>query len=198
MDVFECKLLAYANEYRVQPEKYAGKTHRRWGDRCDATGDDHPYIRRNPDKCILCGLCTRVCDEAVGAAAIGLAGRGFDSVVQPAMDKDLRDTGCVACGMCAAMCPTGALTETQMLAKQVPLQEEYTETVCPHCEIACKIRLAKKGGLVLRALPSGKSGLLCQKGRFGFGENARLLEVPEEAEARFLEKIARANDINRG
>ena len=187
MDYFECKLIGYANEYRVNPEKYKGKTHHR------EVKDGHPFLRRNPDKCILCGLCVRVCGEAVGASAIGLVDRGFDTVVKPAMDQDLRDTGCVACGMCAAVCPTGALTETQMTGKQVPLREAYTEAVCPHCEIGCKVRLAKKGGLLLRALPAGQDGLLCQKGRFGFDQTTRLLDVPEENETRLLEKIARVN-----
>jgi len=187
MDYFECKLIQYANQYQVKPEKYNGKTHNR------AIEDNHPFIRRNPDKCILCGLCVRVCDEAVGAAAIGLVDRGFDTIVKPALDKDLRETECIACGQCVAVCPTGAMAETQMLAKQVPLKEEYIEAVCSRCEIACKVKLAKKGSLIVRALPAGEDGLLCQKGRFGFDENTQLLDVPGEIELRFLEKLARAN-----
>ena len=187
MDYFECKLIQYANQYQVKPEKYNGKTHHRAGE------DGHPFIRRNPDKCILCGLCVRVCDETVGAAAIGLVDRGFGTVVKPALDKDLRRTGCIACGMCVAVCPTGALVETTMLAKQVPLKEEFVDAVCPHCEIACKVKLAKKGSLTVRALPAGEDGLLCQKGRFGFDGKTPLLDVPEETELRFLEKIARRN-----
>ncbi|MDR2686545.1 MAG: FAD-dependent oxidoreductase [Oscillospiraceae bacterium] len=187
MDYFECKLIKYANEYQVKPEKYSGKARHRAGE------DGHPFLRRDPDKCILCGLCVRVCDEVVGAAAIGLVDRGFDTVVKPALDKGLRESGCISCGMCAALCPTGALTETRMTAKQAPLKEEYTETVCPHCEIGCKVRLAAKGGLALRALPAGENGLLCRKGRFGLDGKTQLPDVPEEAEMRFLERIAKAN-----
>ena len=189
MDYFECKLIKYANQYQVKPEKYKGKAHHR----CDTAGDGHHFIHRNPDKCILCGLCVRVCDETVGAAAIGLVDRGFDTIVKPALDQDLREAGCIACGMCAAVCPTGAITGTQFLAKQVPLKEEYTETVCPHCEIGCKVKLARKGSLALRALPMGDDGLLCQKGRFGFNGRTQLMDVPEEMEKSFLERIRRAN-----
>ncbi len=186
-DYFECKLIDYANQYRVQPEKYTGKQHRH------ARAEDHPFIRRNPEKCILCGLCVRICDEVVGATALGLVDRGFDTVVKPALDMDLRATDCVACGQCVHACPTGALTETTMAAKQVPLREEYADAVCPHCEIGCKVRLAKKGELVLRALPAGEQGLLCQRGRFGFDGKAELLDLPWEAQAQLFEKIAQVN-----
>jgi len=184
MDYFECRLIDYANQYGVQPEKYKGKTH------TYEKKDAHPHIRRNPEKCILCGLCVRVCEETVGAAAIGLVDRGFGTVVKPALEKDLRGAGCVSCGMCAALCPTGALAEVQLTAKQVPLKEEYSEATCPHCELACKVKLAKRGDLLLRVLPGDENVLLCQKGRFGMGENPQLIDVPEDIEAQYLERIA--------
>ena len=99
LDYFECKLIDYANRYKVQPEKYGGKTH------CRAAQDDIPNIRRTPDKCILCGLCVRLCDEVVGAGVLGFINRGFDTSVQPAGDLE----ECGTCGQCADVCPTGAL-----------------------------------------------------------------------------------------
>ncbi|MCL1905900.1 MAG: FAD-dependent oxidoreductase, partial [Clostridiales bacterium] len=167
-DYFECKLIGYADRYLVQPEKYRGKTHHR------PQEDDHPFIHRNPDKCILCGLCVRICDEVVGATALGLVDRGFDTVVKPALDADLRDTDCISCGQCVNVCPTGALTETMMIEKQVPVKETFTETVCSFCSLGCRTRLATKGSLLVRSLPSSEKGsLLCRKGRFGVGEIAK-------------------------
>jgi len=97
--------------------------------------------------------------------------RGFDSVVLPAFDSDLRDTDCISCGQCVRACPTGALTETIMLTKQTPLHEKHTETICSFCSAGCKMILASTGNRMLRSLPlPGKSSLLCMKGRFGFGE----------------------------
>lgn len=175
MDYFECKLVGYADKYRVQSEKYSGKVHQR------AHEDNHPYIRRNPDKCILCGLCVRICEEVSGATAIGFMERGFETVIQPAFDADLRDTDCISCGQCVNVCPTGALTETLMVAKQVPLREKLTETVCAFCSIGCKVRLASNGDLLLRSLPSTEKGsLICMKGSFGFGSigKAERITVP--------------------
>jgi len=166
-DYFECKLIQYANDYTVKPEKYDGAVHNR------AQENDHPFIHRNPDKCILCGLCVRVCEEVVGATALGLVARGFDTVVRPALDVDLRETDCIGCGQCVNVCPTGALTETMQIAKQVPLKEEACDSICSFCSVGCKSTLKMHGDMLIRNLPSAErteDALLCAKGRFGFGE----------------------------
>lgn len=67
-------------------------------------------IVRNPNKCILCGDCVRMCNEVQHVGAIGFANRGAKMVVTPAFDKNLIDTDCVNCGQCAAVCPTAAIT----------------------------------------------------------------------------------------
>lgn len=163
-DYFECKLIEYANEYSVQPERLYGESHDR------KPNDDHPYIHRNPSKCILCGLCVRICDEVVGVSALGLVDRGFDTVVKPALDSPLEQTGCVSCGQCVAVCPTGALTEKMMIRKQVPTAESSTDTVCSFCSVGCNTRLTHNGDMLIRSLPTSgidENALLCMKGRLG-------------------------------
>ncbi|MDR0223414.1 MAG: FAD-dependent oxidoreductase [Oscillospiraceae bacterium] len=103
-DYYGCKLIKYAGEYEVRPERFGGTARRH-----KVPEDDHPEIIRNPEKCILCGLCVRICDEVEGISALGFCGRGFDTVVKPAFDKRLRDTECNSCGKCAEACPTGAI-----------------------------------------------------------------------------------------
>lgn len=70
-------------------------------------------IVRNPNKCILCGDCVRVCNEVQNVGAIGFANRGAKMVVSPAFNKKLAETDCVNCGQCAAVCPTAAITITK-------------------------------------------------------------------------------------
>ncbi|MCT4595809.1 MAG: FAD-dependent oxidoreductase [Anaeromicrobium sp.] len=165
-DYFECKLIDYANDYKVKPERLAGEVHNRKVD------NSHPFIDRNPDKCILCGLCVRVCDEVMGVGALGLVDRGFDTIVKPALDKPLKDTNCISCGQCISVCPTGALGEKSPMDKFVPLKTEESNHVCSHCSVGCNMTLHTKGDLVVRSVPNKNSkvdnGLLCVKGRFGF------------------------------
>ncbi len=66
-------------------------------------------IVRDPNKCILCGDCVRVCQEKQGLGIIDFAFRGSKLQVMPAFDMKLADTNCVNCGQCAAVCPTGAI-----------------------------------------------------------------------------------------
>ncbi len=69
-----------------------------------------PSIVRDPNKCILCGNCVRVCSEIQGVGVLGFAHRGTDAEVTPAFNKKLSETNCVSCGQCRVYCPTGALT----------------------------------------------------------------------------------------
>ena len=69
-----------------------------------------PSIVRDPNKCILCGNCVRVCNEIQSVGVLGFAHRGTDAEVTPAFNKKLSQTNCVSCGQCRIYCPTGALT----------------------------------------------------------------------------------------
>ncbi|MEG2570962.1 MAG: [FeFe] hydrogenase, group A, partial [Clostridia bacterium] len=67
-------------------------------------------IVRDPNKCIMCGECVRMCEEVQGVGAICIANRGASIQVVAAYGKPLAESNCVGCGQCRSVCPTGALT----------------------------------------------------------------------------------------
>ena len=147
-DYFECKLIELSNQYGVKSDRFCGeKTMNRFD-------DDHPFIVRDPNKCILCGLCVRVCDEVMGVGALGLVNRGFDTVVQPTLGMKLAESGCESCGQCVTCCPVGALQEIQTVQKEVPLDTEIAETTCSYCSVGCTFDLESYGDMLIKANPS--------------------------------------------
>ena len=165
-DYFECKLIDLAHQYDVEPSRFAGDKNTIDYD------DEHPFIVRDPNKCILCGLCVRVCDEVMGVGALGLVHRGFDTVVKPNLEKPLALSGCVSCGQCVSVCPTGALQERTTMAKEVPLDTVETDTTCSYCSVGCSLKLESYGDILVKANPDKEglvnAGLACGKGKWGF------------------------------
>lgn len=81
-----------------------------------------PSVVRDPEKCVLCGRCVRMCEEIQGIHALGYANRGFSTVVMPAYNMPFGDSVCSHCGQCINVCPTAAFTEhnhTQMLFEKL-------------------------------------------------------------------------------
>ena len=165
-DYFECKLIDLAHQYDVEPARFDGDKNQ------IEFEDDHPFIVRDPNKCILCGLCVRVCDEVMGVGALGLVNRGFDTVVKPNLEKTLAKSGCVSCGQCVSVCPTGALQERTTMVKEVPVATVETDTTCSFCSIGCSLKLESYGDMLVKANPDKEGlvnkGLACGKGKWGF------------------------------
>jgi predicted molibdopterin-dependent oxidoreductase YjgC len=70
-------------------------------------GTPYPKVTESQRNCILCGVCTRVCEEVIGASAISFVGRGVDRVI--ATPFRLASEDCIACGACAVVCPVGTI-----------------------------------------------------------------------------------------
>ena len=131
--------------------------------------DSNPFFSRDLNKCILCGICIRTCDEIQGVGAIDFAFRGPDTRVSATKDKPIMESECVSCGECVVRCPVGALIPktTQRPAREV-------KSICCYCGCGCGIKLGIRGDVIVgvqgdRENPTSK-GRLCVKGRYGIAE----------------------------
>ncbi|NWF53542.1 MAG: molybdopterin-dependent oxidoreductase [Syntrophaceae bacterium] len=132
---------------------------------------DHvsPFIERHPNRCILCGMCVRICDEVVGASELSFVNRGMKTRITTDLDRPLN---CEFCGQCVSVCPVGALNDRIFLHKARVWDLKETSTVCAYCGVGCTLLLGAKNDRVLRVRADEDRGLnqgnLCVKGRFGW------------------------------
>lgn len=150
-----------------------------------------PSIVRDPNKCILCGNCVRVCSEVQGVGVLGFAHRGTDAEVTPAFNKKLSQTACVSCGQCRVYCPTGALTiRTHLDEVYAALGDPNTRVIA---QIAPAVRVAVGDAF---GLPNGENAMgktVAALHAMGFDEvfdtsySADLTVMEESAE--FLDRV---------
>ena len=97
-------------------------------------------IIRDPNKCILCGDCVRMCDNVQNINAIDFACRGTEAQVMPAFNKKIAETDCVGCGQCRVVCPTGAISiRTNIDEVWEALADKNTKVIA---QIAPAVRVA--------------------------------------------------------
>ena len=106
-----------------------------------------PSLVRDPNKCVLCGDCVRICSEVQGIGAIDFAHRGSKTQVLPAFGKNLDSVECVYCGQCSRVCPTGAImpkSEVEAVWKELDSKEK---TVVAQIAPAVRVALGEAFGL---------------------------------------------------
>lgn len=129
-------------------------------------------IRRNENRCILCGRCIRACKEIQVSSVWGFTERGSQTHLIADDDKRIGESSCVKCGTCVQMCPTGALTFQTVLGTGLNWELEKESSICIYCGVGCKIDFyTNKDGVLVKAMGNDdgpNNGHLCVKGRFGF------------------------------
>jgi NADH-quinone oxidoreductase subunit G len=128
-----------------------------------------PMVANDPQRCILCKRCTRVCDEWMGEQAIEAGNRGANTVIGTYGDW----LNCSQCGNCIEVCPTGTLLDGTYRHQHRPWELNQTVSTCTYCSDGCQLSLGSRGGDVVRIVArdryvNGLNGeFLCVKGRFG-------------------------------
>ncbi len=100
----ECKLQDYSERLGIDHVRFDNKMEHK-----EPIDNYNPSIIRDPNKCILCGACVRMCLEHQGLHIIDFANRGSNVEVAPAYGMKLHEVECIFCGQCTTVCPTGAL-----------------------------------------------------------------------------------------
>lgn len=160
-----CNLQKYAYDFELKESSF---TRKRFG---YSTDEANPFIKRDPEYCILCGRCVRVCKEQ-GTNVLEFMGRGIESKVITANDKPLQESGCTFCGSCLDACPVNALLEADRWRKGREWEYEKMDSVCLLCGSACDIKVSTTDGRIQKINAGAKAGsaerYICAYGRYGF------------------------------
>jgi len=131
--------------------------------------DANPFYHRDLSKCISCGICVRACQEVQGVGTYEMLGSGSRARPGTAADGSVDASVCEVCGLCASLCPVGALVEKPSLHRGV--EEKRVATTCPYCGVGCSLLLRVRGNQVVgveAGVPGSVNGVsLCVKGRYG-------------------------------
>src|SRR5256712_10827516 len=174
-----------------------------------------PIVANDPQRCILCKRCTRVCDEWMGEDAIEAGGRGANTVIGTYGGW----LNCSRCANCIEVCPTETLLDATYRHQARPWELSQTVSTCTYCSDGCQMSLGSRGNELVRIVArdryvNGLNGeFLCIKGRFGhpfvnhekrirtplirYQEGGRLIPATWDEAIRFaaerLDQVAAAN-----
>ncbi len=100
-----CELQALAADFGIREQPYEQIV------RDIAPDTSTPSIVLNPEKCVSCGRCVKVCQGLQDVWALEFLDRGDQMRMAPAGDIELNESPCIKCGQCSAHCPVGAIFE---------------------------------------------------------------------------------------
>ena len=129
---------------------------------------DWRLLESDPNRCILCEKCVKVCREVVGREAIEIVDRGDCTIIDTLTGEPL---DCDFCGNCINVCPTGTLISKPFKFRGRPWTFDVTNSICAFCSSGCEIEYHVANGRVERVTSSDdgyNKGNLCINGRFGY------------------------------
>ena len=129
---------------------------------------NNPFYKIDYNLCVLCGRCVRICNEERNSGVLAFIKRGNDSLVGTAFKESQMEAGCEYCGACVDVCPTGSLSEK--IGRWAGVPDKSTETICPFCEVGCKMNVNTKNDKIVNVGPKPGKRIetiqLCVCGKF--------------------------------
>lgn len=144
-----CELQKLGRMLGVTESRYSGE-------RSPAPSERTVAITRDMSKCILCRRCITACSEVQAAGILNAQNRGFHTVIGPAGDLLLDEVACAYCGQCVAVCPTGALTETDALTPVVNALNDPEKRVVVQVSPAIRVSIGEEFGYPAGTRSTGK------------------------------------------
>ena len=161
LDVYECKLLAYATEYGVEPPPVSAQ--------------DRKTEEKETRISFTIPINARDAVNAFESARRLWAMLVMTWIRNPTVHWSSQgDTAqyCIGCGQCVEHCPTGAMTEHNPRMKAVPLPPQVQRNVCNYCGVGCSTQIYHYGNAPIKVTPayggSLDANILCRHGRFGW------------------------------
>lgn len=133
-------------------------------------GDPNPFVRVDLNQCILCTRCVRACAEIQGRFVWEVGYRGDAAKIIAGLDTTMLEGRCESCGLCAEVCPTGALDHK--MSYGLGRADKVVTTTCTYCGVGCQLDLNVKDNTIIRVTSNAHAPVngiaLCVKGRYGY------------------------------
>ena len=157
-----CRLQQLAARFGVREIRFENRMSEPLRDR----SSDAIVIDRS--KCILCGDCVRMCGEVQKVGVIDFMHRGARMEISTAFGRPIATSGCVSCGQCAAVCPTGAiLVKSDRARVWAALNDGDLKLVA---QVAPAVRVAVSKAFGLPAGENSMGRVVAALRRLGFEE----------------------------
>lgn len=153
-----------------------------------------PSIVRDPNKCIQCSRCIRVCSEIQAVGAIEYINRGGRTQVLTFFNKGLNNVECTTCGQCILACPTGALREKTMVSEAWNAIFDPKKFVVVQTAPAVRAAIGEEFGMPAGSLVTGKMAAAVRRLGFDkvfdtqFGADLTIIEEAHELVERIKNK----------
>ena len=186
-----CALQDLAVKFGIKKIRFGSLTEK------EPIDDSSLAIVRNPNKCILCGDCVRMCEEIQGVGALSFAYRGSEMKVATAFDKPIAETHCIDCGQCRAICPTGAIAIKNETDKFWNLVFDKNKRVVAQIAPAVRVALGEEFGLEPGDITIGKIVAALKKMGVdevydtAFGADMTVIEEGRE----FIERLSEGKNL---